>query len=40
MAGALPAETLITWTAITLMPRRFARKGATPSWTRKPTQAS
>ena len=26
------SETLITWAAITLMTRRLARKGATPSW--------
>lgn len=30
------SETLITWAAITLMTRRLARKGATPSWPRKP----
>ncbi|WP_311033386.1 IS5 family transposase [Streptomyces luomodiensis] len=30
------SETLITWAAITLMSRRLARKGATPSWPRKP----
>lgn len=29
------SETLITWAAITLMTRRLARKGATPSWPRK-----
>ncbi|GAB7036055.1 hypothetical protein JCM4914_75160 [Streptomyces platensis subsp. malvinus] len=29
------SETLITWVAITLMTRRLARKGATPSWPRK-----
>jgi hypothetical protein len=33
------SETLITWAAITLMPRRLARKGATPGWTRKPVPA-
>lgn len=32
-------ETLITWAAITLMTRRLARKGATPSWSRKPASA-
>jgi hypothetical protein len=30
------SETVITWAAITLMTRRLARKGATPSWPRKP----
>lgn len=30
------SETLITWAAITLMTRRLARKGATPSWPRRP----
>ncbi|MFI0811860.1 IS5 family transposase [Streptomyces echinatus] len=30
------SETLITWAAITLMTRRLARKGATPSWPRNP----
>lgn len=34
------SETLITWAAITLMTRRLARKGATPSWPRKPTSAT
>ncbi|MDH6629852.1 transposase [Streptomyces sp. LBL] len=34
------SETLISWAAITLMTRCLARKGATPSWARKPTQAS
>jgi hypothetical protein len=29
-------ERSITWAAITLMTRRLARKGATPSWPRKP----
>ncbi len=29
------SETLITWAAITLMTRRLARKGTTPSWPRK-----
>lgn len=33
------SETLITWAAITPMTRRLARKGATPSWPRKPTLA-
>ncbi|MBC9731133.1 IS5 family transposase [Streptomyces sp. TRM68367] len=33
------SETLITWAAITLMTRRLARKGATPSWPRKPAPA-
>ncbi|GAA1339857.1 hypothetical protein GCM10009647_083230 [Streptomyces sanglieri] len=33
------SETLITWAAITLMTRRLARKGATPSWSRKPASA-
>lgn len=33
------SETLITWAAITLMTRRLARKGATPSWSRKPAPA-
>lgn len=32
------SETLITWAAITLMTRRLARKGATPSWPRKPPE--
>ena len=32
------SETLITWAAITLMTRRLARKGATPSWPRKPAE--
>jgi hypothetical protein len=30
------SEALITWAAITLMTRRLAQKGATPSWPRKP----
>jgi hypothetical protein len=34
------SETLITWAAITLMTRRLARKGATPSWPRKPAPAN
>jgi transposase len=34
------SETLITWAAITLMTRRLARKGATPSWPRKPAPTS
>lgn len=29
-----------TWAAITLMTRRLARKGATPSWPRKPAPAN
>ncbi|GHF41677.1 hypothetical protein GCM10010359_50440 [Streptomyces morookaense] len=33
------SETLITWAAITLMTRRLARKGVTPSWPRKPAPA-
>lgn len=33
------SETLITWAAITLMTRRLARKGATPSWPRKSAPA-
>jgi transposase len=33
------SETLTTWAAITLMTRRLARKGATPSWPRKPAPA-
>ncbi len=33
------SETLITWAAITLMTRRLARKGATPSWPRNPAPA-
>ncbi|MBX9399622.1 IS5 family transposase [Streptomyces sp. TRM72054] len=33
------SETLITWAAITLMTRRLARKGTTPSWPRKPATA-
>jgi hypothetical protein len=34
------SETLITWAAITLMTRRLTRRGATPSWPRKPAQTS
>ncbi|MFB6564763.1 IS5 family transposase [Streptomyces sp. NPDC056400] len=34
-----PSETLITWAAITRMTSRLARKGATPSWPRKPALA-
>lgn len=33
------SETLITWAAITLMIRRLARQGATPSWPRRPATA-
>ncbi|ROQ72524.1 transposase [Streptomyces sp. CEV 2-1] len=32
------SETLITWAAITVMTRRLARRGATPSWPRKQSQ--
>lgn len=34
------SEALITWAAITLMTRCLARKGATPSWPRKPAPTS
>lgn len=37
--AAKHSETLITWAAIILMTRRLARKGATPSWPRKPAPA-
>jgi hypothetical protein len=33
------SETLITGAAITLMTRRLARKGVTPSWPRNPAPA-